>query len=961
MDTIRELRLALQGLEAKILSGELDEKGIRRYVRNMSEYWRKRGYNLGDLIRGRGGKTTGGRKRTARVVSTGAPPTAPKPPKMKAPAKPVSNTDSHAMPKPGSDEWHDWLAEQRHTRKDPDWWPGDQAVRRAEMAYAIDTDDELRSVVSLWRGYGNGLSDAEVDDLAADLSNDDLDTVIRSLREGGNHGKLIEELQRVIKSRGGTPPARRAVKRTAKPKPLDEPDTSPDSFSFALERLLSGRMSDGKAEDDIAAENAGFRKTWLSNGVQYWTNDDGVAIVPGDEGLGLPGRWYVVEGEVGTDDDGGLMGVQSTHRNFIEALNAAQQYQDEIEYERDWGYTPDDEVEGREVPAGVEFGNDEDYDQASSDARMAVELASADLWARLPAEVHNRIMFMVRKGVSIDIIADYLYGLADIANGDDGSVYEEFADYLVDFDTHSDWGEEEKAITPGGRVGDATSRNISPKKNWVEKAGGLPRYMRMVRNALLRKGKTMGAAHRLAIGIVKNWAEGKGNVSPKVRAAAVKAVAEWETKKAKAHATKSLELKDRIGRMMRAASRRAKNPSSPRGHYWRGSDGKRRVFTAGVFFDRHTGAPLHPGDELRRGEYVFRRPVTPAAPAPRRAPSTTVRTPTPPAMPMRPTQPRQAAVGDRSTVTMPTVPRPRRITQQELFDLVTGQQEVSRKPLGQGYAGGTGAVTEEVMFRSGRRAIHKRFETIEEARAEYLGSRVGQAIGAPVPTIIFDQNDPDQKTLWIEHVPGEIFGGRSFGKARVMDYRIRRAMSTEDAVLLGLLDVLGLNRDRNPGNHLFDQADNPTGIDHGEMFQYAGLVGTRPSGRMLPLPDFERRDIRQNRGPYARFFIQHNGAVIDDRDGTVLISQDELNEWLRRNKGYESHLRLVWGWRPNPLTEAKAAQIESQLRALYREFQQARRTYWYDDLMARWKQVRAHATGVDTAAIVAEIVKEFAQ
>ena len=96
-----------------------------------------------------------------------------------------------------------------------------------------------------------------------------------------------------------------------------------------------------------------------------------------------------------------------------------------------------------------------------------------------------------------------------------------------------------KAITPGGRVGDASSLDASPKKNWVENAGGLPKYIRMVAHALIRSGKDKSRAISMAIGIVKNWAEGKGKVSPKVRAAAAKAIAEWEAKKAKAHVSKA--------------------------------------------------------------------------------------------------------------------------------------------------------------------------------------------------------------------------------------------------------------------------------------------------------------------------------------------------------------------------------------------------------------------------------------
>lgn len=70
-----------------------------------------------------------------------------------------------------------------------------------------------------------------------------------------------------------------------------------------------------------------------------------------------------------------------------------------------------------------------------------------------------------------------------------------------------------------------------------DKSLQLPAYIQNVAKALMRNGKPKSQAIQIAIGVVKNWAEGKGDVSPEVRAAAAKAVAEWEAAKAKARAT----------------------------------------------------------------------------------------------------------------------------------------------------------------------------------------------------------------------------------------------------------------------------------------------------------------------------------------------------------------------------------------------------------------------------------------
>jgi hypothetical protein len=70
----------------------------------------------------------------------------------------------------------------------------------------------------------------------------------------------------------------------------------------------------------------------------------------------------------------------------------------------------------------------------------------------------------------------------------------------------------------------------------------LPAYIQNIAHALLRDGsaKDEGSAIQMAIGIVKNWASGRGKVHPDVRAAAAKAVAQWEAAKARAHVNTSV-------------------------------------------------------------------------------------------------------------------------------------------------------------------------------------------------------------------------------------------------------------------------------------------------------------------------------------------------------------------------------------------------------------------------------------
>lgn len=102
-------------------------------------------------------------------------------------------------------------------------------------------------------------------------------------------------------------------------------------------------------------------------------------------------------------------------------------------------------------------------------------------------------------------------------------------------------------ITPGGRVGnDRSTGSSSNGQNWVERtsSGHLPRYIRIVRNGLMKDGKSEGQATALAVAAIKRWAHGGGNVSPKVQAAAAVALAEWEKMKAEKSDAADLEIAD---------------------------------------------------------------------------------------------------------------------------------------------------------------------------------------------------------------------------------------------------------------------------------------------------------------------------------------------------------------------------------------------------------------------------------
>lgn len=82
----------------------------------------------------------------------------------------------------------------------------------------------------------------------------------------------------------------------------------------------------------------------------------------------------------------------------------------------------------------------------------------------------------------------------------------------------------------------------SPKKNWVEDEGGLPRFIEDIAVALVKDGHDRSKAIAIAVSRVKKWAAGGEDVKADTRAKAVKAVAEWEKMKASAKAKR--EKKD---------------------------------------------------------------------------------------------------------------------------------------------------------------------------------------------------------------------------------------------------------------------------------------------------------------------------------------------------------------------------------------------------------------------------------
>lgn len=77
------------------------------------------------------------------------------------------------------------------------------------------------------------------------------------------------------------------------------------------------------------------------------------------------------------------------------------------------------------------------------------------------------------------------------------------------------------------------SLDSSPKKNWVEKSGGLPNYICKIAKGVMKSGKSKSQAIAIAVSRVKKWAAGGDGVEADTKAKAAKAVAQWEALKTK--------------------------------------------------------------------------------------------------------------------------------------------------------------------------------------------------------------------------------------------------------------------------------------------------------------------------------------------------------------------------------------------------------------------------------------------
>lgn len=229
------------------------------------------------------------------------------------------------------------------------------------------------------------------------------------------------------------------------------------------------------------------------------------------------------------------------------------------------------------------------------------------------------------------------------------------------------------------------------------------------------------------------------------------------------------------------------------------------------------------------------------------------------------------------------------------------QTATETRQLGGGYS----AYTSLLRYANGDRLVEKVYsrlnEALAEARravdAERFGAQILDAVGVRAPAV--EQLSPGRLAMeWIDGPTGqELADGRwSIPGAGPISPEI---LASDDAHLMGLADLLMANTDRNEGNWLQMHNGRLAGIDHGATFEH-----------VRPTPG------RAGFNPFSSPFVQKRASG-GRRDWADTID----------------------------MSPADLVLIRARLEALRPAFVQAKRTPWYNQVMARLKEIEKRATG----------------
>lgn len=152
----------------------------------------------------------------------------------------------------------------------------------------------------------------------------------------------------------------------------------------------------------------------------------------------------------------------------------------------------------------------------------------------------------------------------------------------------------------------------------------------------------------------------------------------------------------------------------------------------------------------------------------------------------------------------------------------------TRRPL----TGGESAETELITLKDGTKVVRKT-STAQEAAAEQAASMVARALGIRAPRVYRDQ----ENAIYMEYVDDALTADDlRENHGREWDARRRAATDHDDADLIGLLDILTANSDRNMGNWMLTQNGRTIPIDHGHAFADIPAGGSAPRSLVIDGP-----------------------------------------------------------------------------------------------------------------------------
>lgn len=213
-------------------------------------------------------------------------------------------------------------------------------------------------------------------------------------------------------------------------------------------------------------------------------------------------------------------------------------------------------------------------------------------------------------------------------------------------------------------------------------------------------------------------------------------------------------------------------------------------------------------------------------------------------------------------------------------------EPVNRQELG----GGTEAKL--LTYSDGSRLVAKD-QSVRDNDGDELGALVGDALGLHTPATV---RNGDQ--LHMEFMPGTVGA-----KVAAWTFEQDAILDSRDGRLMGLLDVLLVNGDRNSGNWIQRDDGGLTAIDHGFAFEGQGLTLAYGS-------------------PFARrFFRPDSGGV-----------------------GADANYRLG----DNDMSPSDMIELRRRLEALRVEFDRLGRGGWFEAMMSRMDMVAALARGTES-------------